>query len=120
MSTAKQLPDPTQEQAEWLLQIHTLPDMFNLHDYRALGRLQKKGRLWTIESGQRINSGLNNGTIRVEMLTVEGRRINHFAMTDAAKQFWVTGATEGQSADDILKGWDALQSILGDSEKSDE
>lgn len=119
MSTIN-FPDPTQEQHDWLAQIATIEEMFSLRDYRALGREQKKGRLWTIESGQRINSGLNNGTVRVELKVLpEGARVNHFAMTDEAKLFWKTGTEAGQSPADILKGWDALQNILSDGEKAE-
>lgn len=120
-----EFPDPTMDHALWLAAVSQCTERFSLRDYRALGRKIKKGRLWTIEAGQRFNAGLNNKTIGVELMVKDyndGKglaRINHFFMPDDVKEFWKTGLNDGQSPDDILKGWDSLQSILADGKADD-
>jgi len=115
-----EFPDPTMDHAKWLFEVSKCTERFSLRDYRALGRRIKKGRLWTIEAGMRFNSGLANKVIGVELMVKDygdghPARINHFFMVDEAKEFWKTGIEDGQSPEDILKGWDSLQSIMADA-----
>lgn len=118
MSNVK-FPDPTVDHAQFLYNLSSLPPdtKLSLRHARAAGTEIKKGRVWTIEFGEHLNRGLNEGTLGVVMLTLpEGARINHFFMNEDALSFWQTGKESGQSAEDIFKGWEALQSIASDLE----
>lgn len=120
-------PDPTVGHSDFLFTLSQMPPdtKLSLRDARAAGRLIKKGRVWTIEFGQHINDGLNEGTIDVVMLTISDdkggtARVNHYFMKEDAISYWQTGRDAGQSAEDILNSWAALQSIASDLETKTE
>ena len=115
------IPDPVTEQAAWAASIAQIDDKFSLRHYREAGRKIKKGKLWTIEVGQRIHVGLNAQYVDVVMLTVEGGdKVNHFFMTDDAKVFWRSCLENGKTADEIHAGWEGMQSILNDGKQAAE
>lgn len=107
---ARKLPDPTQLHADWLVAImHEAP--FSLRHYRAVGLSidRRHGRIWTIEAGQRLYRALIDGVFLVHLMDFadEDRvwKINHFQMSDKARQFWTTQLTAGLTAEQVLSAW---------------